>query len=157
MDFLLRTATNDDLRLLAQLRLDYLVEDWGYVDPGQREAIEASLASWLPSHLADGSLQAFIAESDGNVAATAWLVTYDYPAGPAALNGRMGTVYNVLTYPQYRRQGAATLVMRRLLAHARELGVAKVTLEATEAGRPVYEKLGFSAASRLTGMSISLQ
>ena len=53
----------------------------------------------------------------------------------------------VLVEPDYRRRGIATRLLRAALDHLRGAGVPVVKLDATPAGRPVYEALGFEAES----------
>ncbi|MCW5962620.1 MAG: GNAT family N-acetyltransferase [Bryobacterales bacterium] len=54
----------------------------------------------------------------------------------------------VATHPDYQRKGYASLAMRQSLALAAEtLGPLPTTLHATEAGRPVYERMGYRAIS----------
>lgn len=45
--------------------------------------------------------------------------------------------------PEYRRRGIATALMNTALGYLRARGVVTVKLDATAAGRPVYESLGF--------------
>jgi GNAT superfamily N-acetyltransferase len=52
-------------------------------------------------------------------------------------------VLNVYTEPAHRRRGLARRLMREVLAWARRKGAAIVSLHASDAGRPVYEGLGF--------------
>ena len=54
-----------------------------------------------------------------------------------------GYVSSVYTAPEYRRRGVARTLMDNLLAHARELGVTRLILWASELGRPLYLDLGF--------------
>jgi ribosomal protein S18 acetylase RimI-like enzyme len=51
----------------------------------------------------------------------------------------------VLVDPAYRRRGIATLLMRRALAYLQARKARTVKLDATPAGRPVYQALGFTA------------
>lgn len=53
----------------------------------------------------------------------------------------------VLVDRQYRRRGIATALMERALDHLRACGVRTIKLDATPAGRPVYERLGFEPES----------
>jgi predicted N-acetyltransferase YhbS len=55
----------------------------------------------------------------------------------------------VLVDPQFRRRGIATALTAAALDHLRRCGVATVKLDATPAGRPVYERLGFEPESLL--------
>ena len=50
---------------------------------------------------------------------------------------------NIYTEPAYRRRGIAYRILDLLVSDIRSKGVIAVSLEATEAGRPLYEKYGF--------------
>ena len=65
--------------------------------------------------------------------------TYHNPSGKKAY------IMNMYTAPEYRRQGIARRTLDLLVAEAKEQGVLQISLEATEMGRPLYEKYGFSA------------
>jgi GNAT superfamily N-acetyltransferase len=49
----------------------------------------------------------------------------------------------VATHPDHRGRGLASALMRRVLRDARERGRLTTTLEATQLGAPVYERLGY--------------
>ena len=74
----------------------------------------------------------------------------------ALLDGRLiGTITTVaygtelawigmmLVDPDYRRRGLGTRLMQTALEHLQRIGVASIKLDATPAGRPLYESLGF--------------
>src|SRR5207253_338766 len=63
--------------------------------------------------------------------------------------GRAGWVGMVLVDPEFRRRGVATALMGAALDHLRRRGVTTVKLDATPAGRSVYERLGFEPESLL--------
>ena len=63
--------------------------------------------------------------------------TYHNPTGKKAY------IMNVYTAPGYRRQGIAFHTLDLLVKDVRKQGVSQITLEATEIGRPLYEKYGF--------------
>ena len=50
---------------------------------------------------------------------------------------------NVYTDPARRREGVAFQMVSRLIDEAWKRGVTEISLDATEAGRPLYQKLGF--------------
>jgi ribosomal protein S18 acetylase RimI-like enzyme len=60
--------------------------------------------------------------------------------------GRKSYVMNMYTDPEYRRQGIAYKTLDLLVADAKARGVEHITLEATDMGRPLYERYGFIAA-----------
>lgn len=63
--------------------------------------------------------------------------TYHNPTGKKAY------IMNMYTALEYRRQGIALHTLDLLVKDAREQGVSKIALEATDMGRPLYERYGF--------------
>ena len=63
--------------------------------------------------------------------------TYHNPTGKKAY------IMNMYTAPEYRRQGIALHTLDLLVKEAKEHGVTQIALEATDMGRPLYEKYGF--------------
>jgi predicted N-acetyltransferase YhbS len=55
----------------------------------------------------------------------------------------------VLVDPDYRRQGIATALMETALDYLERRGVATIKLDASAAGRPVYERFGFESESEV--------
>jgi len=58
-------------------------------------------------------------------------------------SGRKAYIMNMYTKPEYRRKGIAYHTLDMLIEAAREKGITHITLEATDMGRPLYEKYGF--------------
>jgi len=75
-------------------------------------------------------------EVEGGIVATATLVCY---------GTQLAWVGMVLTDARYRGNGFATRLVRHALDCAHDLGARCVKLDATNVGRPLYEKLGFRA------------
>src|SRR5262245_23135919 len=51
----------------------------------------------------------------------------------------------VLVHPDYRRRGVGTALLQRCLDYLNGRGIYCIKLDATPAGRPVYERLGFQS------------
>lgn len=60
--------------------------------------------------------------------------------------GKRAHLMNVYTDNQYRRQGIAYQMLCILIREAKEKGVTEISLDATEAGRELYKKLGFTTS-----------
>ena len=63
--------------------------------------------------------------------------TYHNPSGKKAY------IMNMYTAPEYRRQGIAFCTLNLLVKAAKMKGISQIALEATDMGRPLYEKYGF--------------
>jgi GNAT superfamily N-acetyltransferase len=61
----------------------------------------------------------------------------------AAYGGGVGWIGMVLTLPEYRGRGFASSLLRLTIDSAKAMGIDSLRLDATDLGRPVYEKLGF--------------
>lgn len=94
----------------------------------------------LRRHLAldpDGWL---VAEHDGELAG----------CGGLAVMGSVGYIGLVGVDPALQRQGAATALMRALIALARERGCGAILLDASDMGKPLYLGMGFVIEDQVT-------
>ena len=57
-------------------------------------------------------------------------------------------VYGVVTVDDARRRGYGEAITRRALRAARDAGLRIATLQASDAGRGVYERVGFRELTR---------
>jgi len=90
-------------------------------------------ADWLRLQaLSPGGV--FVAEQDGRACGTASTIAY---------GSRIAWIGMVLVHPDYRRQGVGSALMARCVEHLQARGVEGIKLDATDQGRPVYQRLGF--------------
>ena len=151
----IREASIDDIDLLIRLRVDFLLEDNILQDVSEIDTFMKKLRDYFSKWITVKGFTAIVAEENDKVCSTAFLSIVERPPRTPNSSNLVGTIYNVYTYPQYRRKGIATKVLQSLLANAELLGVASVDLLATEEGKPLYEKLGFSVPT-YTSMRIKL-
>jgi ribosomal protein S18 acetylase RimI-like enzyme len=59
------------------------------------------------------------------------------------VDGEVAGVYNVATLQSHRRRGIGEAMTWRCVARGREAGCSIAVLEASEMGKPVYERMGF--------------
>jgi len=74
--------------------------------------------------------------------------TFSHPTGKRA------HLMNVYTNQDYRRKGIAMRMMELLIIEARDRGVTEISLDATESGRPLYEKCGFKASDECMTLNL---
>jgi GNAT superfamily N-acetyltransferase len=77
-------------------------------------------------------------EDAGRIVATVSLISF---------GNRLAWIGMVLTRAEYRRQGLAKRLMNDAIASAERNGIRTMKLDATDAGRPLYESLGFVVES----------
>ena len=60
-------------------------------------------------------------------------------------------IYSLATHPSYRRLGYGEATMRAAVAEMqRRTGIERMVLQSTEAGYPLYRRMGFRDATRFT-------
>ena len=149
-DMTFERADSGDIAKLTALRTAYIKEDSGELPPGVMKTIADALPAYFEKHL-DKDLFAFVCReergTEGDIIAGCCLLhVSEKPPGASFPTGRVGTVLNVYTVPEYRKKGIARKLMLMLLARARELRLDFVELKATEAGYLLYRSLGFEDA-----------
>jgi len=149
----IRKATISDIELLIKLRIDFLSEEFGNVN--NKDDICAQLIPYYQTHLQDNTFLAIIAEIDGSAVSTAYLAISDLPQMLNYQASKIGTLLNVLTYPQFRRRGIATKILQRIIEEAKSANISAIRLSATGDGKPLYEKLGFVISAH-TAMTLKL-
>lgn len=158
MKTIIRLATLSDIDILVKVRFDYFASESWAVSPEQRKKIERSLRRYYANSLGADFIAAF-AEAGDELAAVAFLAITELPANLSFPTGRKGTLLNVLTYPQYRKNGYAKRIITMLIDEAKGRDVSYIELSASEQGRPLYQSLGFAAAQKrehFTEMRLSI-
>jgi predicted acetyltransferase len=142
-DFIYRKLSNNDIDLFIKLRLDFINESHKNIDEAAKDKIKISLKNYFERHIENNDFIGIICEHNEKVISTAYLIIGEWPANGNFMNGKIGTLLNVYTYPEYRKNGIATNVIKKIIEEAKEHDVSIINLEASEDGEPVYRKIGF--------------
>ncbi len=137
-----RLATVDDVDSLADLRWRMETERHPELQ-ADRDAYFAAARASIQSEIERGAHIGFLAESGGEVIACAILIWWTMLPSLTDFHRSRGYVSSVYTRPEYRRRGVARTLMEHLMARAREMGMSRLILWASEMGRPLYLDLGF--------------
>lgn len=86
--------------------------------------------------------------------ACATLCYKTYIPTPGHPTGKRAHLMNVYTAPDYRRRGLAKRLLTLLRREAERRGVTEITLDATEAGRKLYERMGYAASDEAMYLDI---
>lgn len=148
-EFFVRVATVADAAIITAHRRA-MFEDMRVRTLADLDAMDAQFGPWVADALArDKYLGWFVTTEQGKIVAGAGMSIDDFPATPRDQTGRRAYVMNVYTDPQYRHQGLARRLMQTILAWCRANGIHSVALQASDAGRPLYESLGFKTTNEM--------
>ena len=120
-----------------------MCEDMNYTDANALATMEKLTAVYLQKAIPDGSFRSWLAADDGRVVGGGSVVIVPWPSHAYDLQCRRATILNVYTEPDYRRRGIARRLMETIIAWCKQKGFARVSLHASDAGRHLYESLGF--------------
>ena len=135
-----KIATPDDMELLMSSRLEMLkvVNDLDYTYEYSDEIVKN-----IREYFEKGDHTTVLAMDGKRVIGCASICymyimpTFDHPTGKRA------HLMNVYTMKEWQRQGIARKMVSMLIDEAWKRGVTEISLDATEEGRPLYERLGF--------------
>ena len=123
---ILRKTTIADIDLLMELRIDYLLDQNAKESLDNLDVLTDKLRKYFTEAIENDEFIAVIAEYGNEICTAAFLSVVDRPPRSARLSCRIGTVYNVYTYPQYRKRGLATAVINELLQEAKAMDIASI-------------------------------
>ena len=138
-----RIATLNDLDLLTTSRIEVLKAANKLDASTDMANVEIESYNYYKKALEDNTHYAILVMEDdkfigaGGVSFYSVMPTYHNPSGKKAY------IMNMYTAPDYRRQGIAYKTLDMLVKMSKERGIDQISLEATEMGRPLYEKYGF--------------
>lgn len=99
---------------------------------------------WFAERLDSPDHGFFVVEADSEVVAGAVGAVRDAAPSPAVPHGRDVLISNVCTFADHRGRGFGRQAFDAVLAWTRGTGVGRAELMATEAGRVLYERAGFT-------------
>jgi GNAT superfamily N-acetyltransferase len=153
--YTIRRCGLDDAATIARHRVE-MFREMGDVpnDDLARDLLKRSTSA-VATLLADGSyLGWFAIDTGGSVIGGAGAHIKPQLPRVSQDNARIEDsavplVVNVYTEPQWRGKGVAKSLLRELMHWASQQGMDRVVLHASDAGRPLYEKLGFRPTNEM--------
>ena len=153
--FHIRRATTYDADVISWHRAR-MFQDMGAVSGDAFETLRAKARARLEEWIDHGNYIGWLAaqaNEPGMVVAGAGVQLQ--PILPRARDistigeGRQGTIVNVFTEPQWRRQGIAGLLIKEIISWSKNEQLDRLILHASDEGRSIYERLGFVASNEM--------
>ncbi|WP_292143511.1 GNAT family N-acetyltransferase [Butyrivibrio sp.] len=138
-----RIATLDDIDLLTASRVKVLRAANKLDDSVDMTEVEKESYNYYKKALADGRHCAILVMDDGRFIGAGGVSFYNVMPTYHNPSGKKAYIMNMYTDPSYRRQGIAYKTLDMLVNVSKERGIYQISLEATDMGRPLYEKYGF--------------
>lgn len=143
MNLTYKKATIDDFEILTETRITVLRAANKLSDDVNMSVVKEESYRYYQDALTNDSHVAYLVFDDdefvgaGGISFFKVMPTFHNPTGQKAY------IMNMYTKPEYRRNGIAYKTLDLLIAEAKCKGITTISLEATDMGRPLYEKYGF--------------
>ena len=138
-----RRATVADAGVIARHRVA-MFRDMGVLVEREAPALHAASEAYLTAALRSGEYLGWVVEAQGQVVAGGGaLIRPLLPRPGCSQDSTEAYVLNVYTEPGHRRRGLARQLMRVILEWCTAQGITRVSLHASDDGRPLYVAMGF--------------
>lgn len=158
LEFLVRRAGVDDAAVIARHRAR-MFEDMGEISREIFDPFVAAAQVWTAGALASGEYAGWFAIARRNpdsIVSGAGVQLRRVPPHPLRpererefAQGRHAIVLNVFTEPEWRKKGAAVLLMEEIIRWARDERLDALVLHASAQARRLYERMGFVATNEM--------
>lgn len=138
-----KRATMEDIDELVRTRIIVLRAANKLSDDVDMSVVEEESYAYYRRALETGDHIAYLVYDNGKFIGAGGLSFYQVMPTYHNPTGKKAYIMNMYTASTYRRQGIAFHTLDLLVKDVRKQGVSQITLEATEMGRPLYEKYGF--------------
>ena len=143
-----RPLETSDFEIICKHRR--LMFDEMGTDPTTLETASSLYTMWLWPRLANGRYFGFFAQDDDKVIGGVGLRIMDFPPNPNdPTSNQRGFVLDMYVQPEYRGQGIARRLLQLGEEELKGRGIAYATLQASDMGRPLYEKLGWKDTTEM--------
>jgi GNAT superfamily N-acetyltransferase len=148
-DYRIRHATGADAAVIARQRVRMFL-DMGDLEPRDAPSVESATRARLAVELVSGEYIGWVVETGNDVVAGAGVMLHQYYPNAENPRGRpTAHIFNVYTEPEHRRHGLAQKLIAEILAWCRAHDYPRASLHASDAGRAVYERLGFAPSNEM--------
>lgn len=142
-EFQYKRAESEDLEELVKTRMIVLRAANQLPEDADMSGVEQESRAYYKRAMETGEHIAYLAYDNGAFIGAGGVSFYQVMPTWHNPSGRKAYIMNMYTAPEYRRRGVAFHMLDLLVKAAMERGVGQIGLEATQMGRPLYEKYGF--------------
>lgn len=134
----------EHLDKIISLRLALLKELGELSSPQEEHLMETSTREYLQKALVNNEFISYMVEANGEPVSISGMVLFKRPPYLENLKGIEAYILNMYTAPEYRGKGLAKQLLEHCIDECKKSGVKRIWLHASEDGKPLYKKMGFT-------------
>ncbi len=146
----LREASMDDIAVLASHHRKMFEEIWARkgepLGTLRARELESAYTGKLEIEMEKGLLRAWFIEDEKKVVSSGAITLLSLVPNPLDLSSRVAYLHSMYTETSHRNSGYAQRIIKTIIEYCNSLGIKRILLNASDAGKPFYEKIGFHSA-----------
>ena len=143
----LREALISDIPTLAKHHRSMFEEIWAQkgepISAEKAGEIEKAYALKLESEMDGGICKAWVVESKGEIVSNGAITFISFVPTPYDLSSKIAYLHSIYTGESHRNKKCAQYVVHAAIKYCSAQGINRIILSASNAGKHIYEKIGF--------------
>ncbi len=140
-------ATKDEIPTLIAHHRKMFEEIWAVremkLDSRKMLEMDEAYKKKLSEELKTNACKAWVIKVEDEIVAGGAISIVSMVPLPDDSSYKVAYVHSVYTEPEYRAKGLAALIIKQIINYCRQNQINRITLHASDAGKSIYEKLGF--------------
>jgi GNAT superfamily N-acetyltransferase len=146
-EFILREAIEDDIPQLSihhRLMFEEVWEKKGQRPEGSVcNEIEQAYSRKLRQELTEGVCKCWAIDNGVQIVASGGMTIVSLVPTPEDSSSKIAYIHSIYTDEAYRGKDFATRILKEILQYCKANGIKRGMLKTSDAGRPIYERIGF--------------
>lgn len=151
--FAIREASETDIPLLAvhhRLMFKEIWEKRGLpFEDTLADEVEQAYSRKLSEEFQTGSCKSWLIEREGRSVASGAITIVNMVPTPNDLSTKVAYLHSMYTETEHRGKNLAGRIVKTALEYCKAKHIKRIFLNASEAGRPIYERIGFTSAPEM--------
>lgn len=154
----LREALVGDIAVMAEHHRKMFEEIWerkcDHIGTVKAAEIEKAYTTKLETEMDCGICKAWVVESKGEIVASGAITFVSFVPNPYDLSFKVAYLHSIYTKRSHRNKKCAQRIIQNAIKYCSSQGIHRVILTASEAGKPIYEKIGFRSTPEMMRLLI---
>ena len=154
----LREALIGDIAVMAEHHRKMFEEIWElkceHLGAVRAAEIEKAYTQKLETEMDCGICKAWVVESKGEIVSSGAITFVSFVPNPYDLSSKVAYLHSIYTKRSHRNKKCAQRIIQNAIEYCSSQGINRVILTASEAGKPIYEKIGFRSTPEMMRLLI---
>lgn len=140
-------ATLDDVQILANHHRKMFQEIWEQkglrIEITRAKELESAYLDKITEQIPEGVCKAWVIKNDDEIIASGAITIVSFVPVPSDLSHNIAYLHSMYTEKTHRQKKCAQKIVDRAIQYCQKNGISRILLNASDAGKPIYEKAGF--------------